>query len=115
MLYIKFKKFRNFNKANIIKIIYFFKYIIYFLKKICFIHSNSKEEVKKTLKIRLTRKLKGLSHESMAIMLDISASAYNKLERNETTLSFERLLSITDILEIPLSEMLEIKTGDTLH
>ncbi|MDD3773325.1 MAG: helix-turn-helix transcriptional regulator [Weeksellaceae bacterium] len=78
--------------------------------------NNYPEKVEKVLKrIRENRKLKGFSHEYMASLLDISVSAYNKLERNETTLSFERLLSITDILEIPLSEMLEIKTGDTLN
>lgn len=78
--------------------------------------SNYAEKVEKVLKrIRENRKLKGFSHEYMAGMLDMSVSAYNKLERNETNLSFERLLSITDILEMPLSEILEIKTGDTLH
>lgn len=41
-------------------------------------------------KIRDIRKLKGLSHESMAFELDMSPSAYNKLERCETTLSLER-------------------------
>lgn len=63
-------------------------------------------------KIQENRKLKGFSQEYMASVLEISVSAYNKLERNETTLSVERLLSITNILEIPLSEMLEIKTGE---
>lgn len=78
--------------------------------------SNYTEKVEKVLKrIRENRKLKGFSHENMAGMLDMSVSAYNKLERNETTLSFERLLCITDALEIPLSEILDIKTGDTLN
>lgn len=78
--------------------------------------SNYTEKVEKVLKrIRENRKLKGFSHENMAGMLDMSVSAYNKLERNETTLSFERLLCITDALEMPLSEILDIKTGDTLH
>ena len=45
-------------------------------------------------KIRETRKLKGLSHENMAFELDMSPSAYNKLERSETILSLERLLKI---------------------
>ena len=78
--------------------------------------NNYIPEVEKVLKrIRENRKSKGFSHEYMASMLDISVSAYNKLERNETTLSLERLLCITDILETPLSEMLEIKTGDILN
>lgn len=78
--------------------------------------SNYVPKIEKVLKrIRENRKLKGFSHEYMASMLDMSVSAYNKLERNETTLSFERLLCITDVLEMPLSEILDIKTGDILH
>src|SRR5690606_4403219 len=79
-------------------------------------NGNYTEKVEKVLRrIRESRKLKGFSHENMASMLDMSVSAYNKLERNETTLSFERLLCITDALETPLSEILDIKTGYTLH
>lgn len=66
-------------------------------------------------KIRETRKLKGLSHENMAFELDISPSAYNKLERSETTLSLERFFKISEILNLSLTEILDIKTGDTLH
>lgn len=66
-------------------------------------------------KIREVRKLKGFSHENMAIELDISPSAYNKLERSETTLSLERFFKISEILNLSLTEILDIKTGDTLH
>lgn len=66
-------------------------------------------------RIRENRKTKGYSHDYMAAMLDISPSAYNKLERNETNLSLERLLVITDILELPITEVLDIKTGDTYN
>ncbi len=66
-------------------------------------------------KIRETRKLKGFSHENMAIELDISPSAYNKLERRETALSLERFLKISEILNLSLVEILDLKTGDTLH
>lgn len=66
-------------------------------------------------KIRETRKLKGLSHENMAHELNISPSAYNKLERSETTLSLERLLKIREVLELPFSDLFEIKTGDVYH
>ena len=66
-------------------------------------------------RIRENRKTKGYSHDYMAAMLDISTSAYNKLERNETNLSLERLLVITDILELPITGVLDIKTGDTFN
>jgi len=77
---------------------------------------NYTEKIEKVLRrIRENRKLKGYSHDYMATMLDISPSAYNKLERNETTLSLERLLVITDILELPITEVLDIKTGDIFN
>jgi len=66
-------------------------------------------------KIRETRKSKGLSHESMAYELNMSPSAYNKLERCETTLSLIRFFKITQILHIPISDALEIKTGDVFN
>lgn len=66
-------------------------------------------------RIRETRKIKGLSNENMAFELDISPSAYNKLERRETMLTLDRLLYIRDILDISLTDLLEIKTGDILH
>lgn len=66
-------------------------------------------------KIRETRKLRGLSHENMAFELDMSPSAYNKLERSETVLSLERLLKIKQILDLPFSDLFDIKTGDVYH
>jgi len=66
-------------------------------------------------KIRDTRKNKGLSHENMAQELNMSPSAYNKLERSETTLSLERLLKIKDILDLPFADLFELKTGDTYN
>ena len=66
-------------------------------------------------KIRDTRKNKGFSHENMAHELNMSPSAYNKLERSETTLSLERLLKIKDILDLPFSDLFELKTGDTFN
>lgn len=66
-------------------------------------------------KVKDTRRIKGFSNENMAYELNISSSAYNKLERSETTLTLERLLQIKDILDISLTDLLEIKTGDVLH
>ena len=75
--------------------------------------TDSVEKIVK--KIRETRKLKGLSHENMAFELDMSPSAYNKLERSETTLSLERLLKIRQILDLPYSDLFEVTTGDTFN
>ena len=72
--------------------------------------------IKKILKmIRDARKIKGLTHENMAYELNMSPSAYNKLERSETTLSLERLLKIKDILDLPFSDLFELKTDYTFN
>jgi transcriptional regulator with XRE-family HTH domain len=60
-------------------------------------------------KIKEKRKLQGLSHESMAVELQISPSAYNKIERLETKLTVERLLQIQQILDVSLSEFFDLK------
>jgi transcriptional regulator with XRE-family HTH domain len=41
--------------------------------------------------------------------LQISVSAYNKIERQETKLTLERLLQIQQILDVPLSKLLDLK------
>jgi transcriptional regulator with XRE-family HTH domain len=60
-------------------------------------------------KIKEIRKLKGFSHEYIADTLQISVSAYNKIERQETKLTLERLLQIQQILDVPLSKLLDLK------
>ena len=81
-----------------------------------YIEKKIKDSIEKILKkIRETRKLKGFSHENMAFDLNISSSAYNKLERSETVLSLERLLKIKQILDLSFSDLFEIKTGDVYH
>lgn len=58
-------------------------------------------------KIADIRNKKGLSYENMAIDLDLSVSAYRKIETGETKLTVERLVEISKILETPLDEFLE--------
>lgn len=58
-------------------------------------------------KISEIRNRKGLSYENMAIDLDLSISAYRKIETGETKLTVERLVEISKILESPLDEFLE--------
>ncbi|MDR2206582.1 MAG: helix-turn-helix domain-containing protein [Flavobacteriaceae bacterium] len=62
-------------------------------------------------KIRVTRKNKGLSYENMAKELQISPSAYRKIEMNQSKLSVERLLKIGEILEIPINDLLSGNTS----
>ena len=46
----------------------------------------------------------------MATILDISLSAYTKLENQKTKLTVDRLIQIATILDMPLQELLEIKS-----
>ena len=74
------------------------------------------EKVEKILKkVREIRKTKGLSHENMAHELDMSSSAYNKLERGETVLSVERLFKLKQILDLDFTDLLDLKVGDIFH
>ncbi|MDR3024310.1 helix-turn-helix transcriptional regulator [Chryseobacterium sp.] len=58
-------------------------------------------------KIAEIRSRKGFSYENMAHDLDLSTSAYRKIETGETKLTVERLVEISRILETPLDEFLE--------
>ncbi|MDQ1160448.1 transcriptional regulator with XRE-family HTH domain [Chryseobacterium sp. SORGH_AS 447] len=58
-------------------------------------------------KIAEIRSKKGFSYENMAHDLDLSTSAYRKIETGETKLTVERLVDISKILETPLNELLE--------
>ncbi|MBS4041562.1 MAG: helix-turn-helix transcriptional regulator [Flavobacteriales bacterium] len=68
-----------------------------------------KNNVLKVLKkIKECRKLKGLSNENMAYELEISTSTYNKIERGEVSLTLERFYKISEILDVTVSELLEL-------
>jgi len=72
---------------------------------------KTKEAVEKIIrKIRDLRKEKGYSNESMAMDLNISTSAYNKMERMEASMSLERFIKIREILDVPYSEFFECTT-----
>ena len=61
-------------------------------------------------KIKTIRKNKGYSMEYMAQCLNISVSGYNKIESNYTNISYKRIIQIQKILQIELSELLDLKT-----
>jgi transcriptional regulator with XRE-family HTH domain len=52
-------------------------------------------------KLKVARKERGFSHENMAMELGISQAAYSNLENNESKLTVERLIKISEILEKP--------------
>ena len=59
-------------------------------------------------KIRDIRKQKGYSNETMAMDLGMSTSAYNKMERMESSISLERFIQITEVLAVPYSEFFDL-------
>lgn len=61
-------------------------------------------------KISEIRNRKGFSYENMAHDLDLSVSAYRKIETGETKLTVERLVDISKILETPLNDLLDTES-----
>ena len=57
--------------------------------------------------IRSCRESKGISQDYMASMLDIAQSAYAYLESGKTTLSIDRLIRITEILDLDIHQVIE--------
>lgn len=56
------------------------------------------------------RSKKRFSYENMAHDLDLSTSAYRKIETGETKITVERLVDISKILETQLDEFLEVNS-----
>jgi len=69
---------------------------------------KTEETVSKIInKIRDIRKQKGYSNEAMAMDLNMSTSAYNKMERMESSISLERFIRIKEILDVPYSDFFD--------
>ena len=67
-------------------------------------------EINKILeRIAKERSKKGYTYENMAVELDLTTAAYRKIETGETKLTLERLFKISDILEVPVGELLAIE------
>lgn len=62
-------------------------------------------------KIREHRKKKGFSYENMANELNISIAAYRKIELNQTKLTVEKLLKISEILDAKVVEIMGIESN----
>lgn len=58
-------------------------------------------------KIKRKRKERGFSQDYIASKLDITSSAYGKIERGITRLDIERLKQIVEVLEIDVIDLLE--------
>lgn len=55
-------------------------------------------------RIKALRNIRGYSYENMAAGLNISVSAYRKIEKNETNLTVERLFEIAHFLKVPVNQ-----------
>ena len=60
--------------------------------------------------IEKIRKDKDYSHEYMAFQIGISQAAYSKLINNRTKLTVERLYQIAEILEVKVTQLLDIES-----
>jgi transcriptional regulator with XRE-family HTH domain len=57
-------------------------------------------------KIRQIRDLKGLNQENMANELGLSVTGYGKIERNEVSLKYDRLIQISEVLGITVEDLI---------
>ncbi|MCU0351675.1 MAG: helix-turn-helix transcriptional regulator, partial [Flavobacterium sp.] len=62
--------------------------------------------------IQKIQKERGFSFENMAFELDISQPAYTKLIQGKTELSVKRLYQIAKILNVDISELLDIEAKE---
>ncbi len=66
-------------------------------------------------KIRKVRELKGYKQEYVAGKLSLSVTAYGNIERNESSLTFERLEEIAEVLEVTVQDILNIPEQLNIH
>ena len=66
---------------------------------------------KVALNIRSGREARGYSQDYMAAMLNICQSSYANLELGKTTLSIDRLMRISEILDVDIHQLI----GKTIY
>jgi transcriptional regulator with XRE-family HTH domain len=59
-------------------------------------------------KIRKVRELKGLKQETVASKLGMSVTAYGNIERNESSLTYEKLEEIAAAMEVNVQDIISI-------
>jgi transcriptional regulator with XRE-family HTH domain len=57
-------------------------------------------------KIKVFREIKGLSQENMANDLGMSITGYGKIERNEVSVNYDRLIQISEVLGVKLENLI---------
>lgn len=66
-------------------------------------------------KIRKVRELKGYKQEYVAEKVGLSVTAYGNIERNDSSLTFERLEQIAEVLEVTVQDILNIPEQFNVH
>ncbi len=66
-------------------------------------------------KIRKVRELKGYKQEYVADKVGLSVTAYGNIERNDSSLTFERLEQIAEVLEVTVQDILNIPEQLNIH
>lgn len=65
-------------------------------------------------RIKEHRKKRGFSYETMAHEMNTSTAAYRKIEMNQTKLTLERLYQIAQILDVSVSNLLDLQNKNQL-
>jgi len=79
-------------------------------------HFDVEERLQKVVsRIVEIRKEKRLTLENMAEELQISVAAYDKIEKQKTALTVERLFQIQIALDVSISDLLDIRIENVYH
>jgi transcriptional regulator with XRE-family HTH domain len=57
-------------------------------------------------KLHVVREERKLTQEEMADLLGLTTSTYARIERNETSVEFEKLPDFADALQVPIQDLL---------
>lgn len=66
-------------------------------------------------KIKRLREIRNITQAEMAERLSLSLSAYGKIERSETGLSFDKIKEIAHILNISIAALDEFDNANSVH
>ena len=65
--------------------------------------------------IKKIRELKGIGRKEIAAELNLSLSAYSKLERGEVDLTISRIQQIAQILDVDMSQLLNFDANQVFN
>ena len=65
-------------------------------------------------KVRKLREIRNYTQDYMACQLDMSVSNYSKLERNEVSLTLDRLQEIADLLQLSVVDIIQFDENNLL-